>query len=641
MKKINLVLILVAAAPAFILVACDSHKSTAVPNTTSAVETNVPNKTNSQGLTPNQQCAVDMCGPAENYMPIQAGGAFRNLVPIQVKKILKNEIDPALNQLADIAVKVRTQRMNTLEKISQRKDLDFSQFTDAQQSVIVLMATLLQLSPQLDQIASVGIDGVLKIDAEKLTKARPDWTADFATQAAAAFNLYFSNSDVRSGNNISKLSFDVFSRIMKASSPNATLSLLSWLYATQIGTAVNQLGPYVTVDLDMDLITKMGDNTPLTEREKAQIMKIIGRIYSMNGFIDSSITEAFLALKISLADILKNYQLDQRLKVNRELLNSPTRLQAARKNIIESCHQSIIQALAAAPTEFRQRKAMELMERVKVASKTAAASYLSGVALLKARAAIDKVGFSPPTSLDGIKAGLQESMIAGKKQALLNQTLIQATQDKDENWQSFLMMSLVESAPKKDEDVFSTIQDLCGEFAPPSFVDRAAAMANLIQMGWQTVTFPEIGAGVIAHEIGHIVSAEVAAGEATEIRGYSTARECTLDIHKNLMLNQTGIAKDSQFQEEDWADAFAATSLKELQKTWPYAKNFGCALLSLDEAKNSFGSLDLSNINSADTHSQDLLRTLNTQMNLNLPVPASCQPMIAAAMGNAPKACAQ
>jgi hypothetical protein len=169
MKKIYLAFRLSVAAFAA-LTACDGNRSTATPKSNSAVE--APTEKATGALTPNQQCAIDMCGPAERYLPTQAGGAFRTLVPIDVKTLLKEKMDPVLNDLADLAIKSRAERTDALDKIIHGSDFTNVSFSNSQLAVSALMSTISQVNNKFEKFADMSA-GYVKVDAAKLTKAMP------------------------------------------------------------------------------------------------------------------------------------------------------------------------------------------------------------------------------------------------------------------------------------------------------------------------------------------------------------------------------------------------------------------------------------------------------------------------------------
>jgi hypothetical protein len=182
-RKWTLILLAVCLEP----IACqnksgasfDLSQKTAI----AAAESEVKTEASPVPMSLNMQCAIDMCGPAEKFLPTVAGGDFGNLVPVEVARILKEDIDPALNALADDSIQLMKERTSLLEATAQRTDIDNSQFNSAQQGYFTYHYLMQQLGDKFYD----SKEGRL-LSAEKIQAAMPQWSPDFTRLATDALN---------------------------------------------------------------------------------------------------------------------------------------------------------------------------------------------------------------------------------------------------------------------------------------------------------------------------------------------------------------------------------------------------------------------------------------------------------------------
>jgi hypothetical protein len=153
------------------------------------------------------------------------------------------------------------------------------------------------------------------------------------------------------------------------------------------------------------------------------------------------------------------------------------------------------------------------------------------------------------------------------------------------------------------ETIFEYAKETCDEWYLSGLSDHIYTASGSVYLSWVTVQHPDIGIGVIAHEIGHAVE--------RILQNMDLASSPHLE-HLELRLpycHATFQTANSQYASEDFADYFAGLLLREQSKTVPWLRNYGCALI---HEENDFYKIDLVN-NRSGTHSRNPFRILNIE----------------------------
>ena len=141
-----------------------------------------------------QQCAIDLCGPAANYLPARARGAFESVVPLDERKILDTQAQPLIEELFDAharATLIRTLAIDDLIKRAERSGLN-----DDQRALMNIVALTFdgKAAPAIEATSSDEI----RVDAKKHARfslpltnevVRDRTIEDFRYQASAAKEL--------------------------------------------------------------------------------------------------------------------------------------------------------------------------------------------------------------------------------------------------------------------------------------------------------------------------------------------------------------------------------------------------------------------------------------------------------------------
>jgi hypothetical protein len=298
------------------------------------------------------------------------------------------------------------------------------------------------------------------------------------------------------------------------------------------------------------------------------------------------------------------------------LFTNSALVESQRKQAVEGCNVAIAGALAATPSDLRQRKTNELLEQVKKATIETAPLYFSGQALVNVIETVKKTEFSKPLNRNEAR-GLAMGSLNYYVAKALNFKSVLAAESKSKDLKYLSWRPLAEST--EDENVFANVVTVCEQMKPEFFPDAAASWINQVRSGWQTNMFPEIGISILAHELGHIVSGSSGKLPQDKI-GFEQVRSCAVEGHAKLA-GSTLPSNFAQYAEEDWADAFSSRVVLTLEKNWPYFENSGCSMM---HAEGSTPSLNLQETSGVGTHSPSFLRALQIQTQLGRLIPESC-----------------
>jgi hypothetical protein len=572
-----------------------------------------------------QQCAVDLCGPSSKYARVLAKGIFA-VADRDTKAFITQEIDPKLEQLLDLALKEKKQS----KVIGDAYVKSGSPLSLSQKSVLGVLSSVNRIQKVLNDCI-VSPDGRLyQISASKLQEKMPKLSAAEVNEITSILNAYLKTDGFSSGSNVSSYTYDLLLESWGAY-PSFYLSLIREK-ATKL---IEQLGPFVESRLNLPLLERMNKKETLSAFEKTEAIGLIEKIYRLNGMADEQVQAVVGPMNISPQSAAKAMAWDENLKKFNLVVSNPDKVKFQRDKVLNHCREAITKSLAATPSALRQRKANELLQKVKASALAVAPQYFSGKSLGMVEQSIQTVKFMLPKNAQEVK---------DKNQSILNEELrlsggTQLLIDKaqyDLSAQQSLGLFAVTGDPTETEKLFQSVQYVCDKITPQNFDDSAFQRLGTIRTSWQSNMFPEIGVGVLAHELGHIIS-YVVKDETVGNENFKETRTCAASVHAQLV-KSSDIKAFAQFEEEDWADSFALSTVNYLQKSWPYVENFECSLIEQfeDEDKDKdreitnrpYKGLQLFDERNADTHSSSFLRALQAQVGLGKPLPASCMKVL-------------
>jgi hypothetical protein len=567
-----------------------------------------------------QQCAVDMCGPAEKLEYTKSLGIMQ--VPSQQNKdFLKNVLFPRLEKFMDSSLAIQITQANSFDTFIARSDKE--PLNQDQQTIMKLVAVLKKAGPALNKsFDPKSTAAKLIIDPELLAKALPEMDATLAGKWAKLINTYLGHPNYATLNNMASFTYPILLQSIQKQSPLPP----AWAvpnYFNQLKNQINsytlRIGTALTSGLDLTVLEKSAAMEKLSDSEEKMVISILRSYFTFDMLLSKEAIEAAKDIPMTLDEAAKMVDLEKDVAETKKLISSVTSIQAEKEKAFSACTISLTKFLAAAPSDLQQRKSLELLTRVKTAAKVAASQYLTGDALFKAMLTIEKTQFTKP-----LTSAAAEKMILERIERVLRQgseyaNFIQKAKTGEGEWQSLALLTIM-SGISGENGLFGTLIESCKDLEPKGIVDASYSSVDMITMSWQSAMFPEFGASVMAHELGHAISGAV--GKLSSgIEAYSDTRACTTSKHQDLLSAEKRNELVVRYQEEDWADEFAATTINELNKIWPYSKNFACLLIGTKDKQ--YDGLILQTVENPDTHSTSFLRGLVAQSKMGS-LPASC-----------------
>jgi len=258
---------------------------------------------------------------------------------------------------------------------------------------------------------------------------------------------------------------------------------------------------------------------------------------------------------------------------------------------------------------------------------------ISTDAKLKVLKKIEGVGFSMPLSTKAraqkISAELDE-----KIENLENDIRVLENASVEE----FALMVVAAAAPSKDDR--TAIQTLCESHYIGGSSDYTLTLTGKISVSWQSIKNKYTGYGVMAHEMGHVISAALRETESNkasyDLSAYEAAKTCTAIRH-----GLTPETLESHDTEEDFADLFAAHLTKRQASLMATKGNFGCILLGHDsKVYGPATGLELKHPETTqDVHSTSFYRLIQQEMDLGRSLPSSCQKIVDEALPSMKRSC--
>lgn len=564
-----------------------------------------------------QQCVVDMCGPAKHYLPIRAEGVFVTAVPEDVKKTIK-ETEVSLNQLISKSI-TKTQFRD--EIIGQMTNQDLQKLPTVQLSIIKMFSLFEVIKPVFNKIIDSEDGTTIMVSLEKAKKELPNVDKNFLENAVRSINAYLNDPSYRMIDFADSTPLDLFFRQLVSSTYGVSKQNFLEMYIVSLGSFREIFGEAFFEQKEIELLKKYKNGVALSGYEQKRASKIISQYYAFNVLTSNKVQETLLGLPISKEDVI-NFR---SLKASAQSQSSQ-KIAIEKEKIIAYCNKKIAQYFSAIPSDFKIKKANEWLEKLKAASKKVAAKYLFKKDLEDVYKGIDKLTLVRNDSVKNHEQNLKEAFSEALEHAERRVDHLSQAKNRNNFWLGLAVA--LNGDDEENESVFSDVRNFCEELEPSGFSDSAYEGVKEFKTSWQSIMFPEIGVGVMAHEIGHIVSFYVRQNRDGNL--YNQVKECSKERHEKLLKSQSEYAGSwSQYGEEDWADEFAAAVINELKTDLPFLQNYNCALINVDKKTEEYKEPKLFDLSGTDTHSTAFLRAIRTHVQMGHQLPQSCK----AAMG--------
>ena len=561
-------------------------------------------------MNPLQACVTEICGPLKNLEQLSGAGDFGKLLTADVSDLLSTKINPDFKSMMAGDLALTTAGLGLWDQASSL--LDPAKLTD-DQTVLLALAMIFQI----DWDATISSwdtvnDFPSHIERTKLYHLFPGLNPDVLSWAATIMESAIKSNSFIASNEIDGASFANMLRILrlKGSDVQAFAEDIVWM-AQNINT---RFGALIIAESDWAIARKVVAGEDLLPFEENLYVAFVARVLRLDIFLKSETRDLILSKPVPFA--LARASMDIRIQKIRSALSTPSKQDGLENSMLDICDANANAYLAGAPSSLGKQNFKTLAEKVRQTARSTLSEFLSGGGLVSATAALDAAHFQLPPDRVEVKRDLTQILNATTEDIRSRVRKSTLLHNRDEQI-SLLLFFLVGLGEDPRPAIFSRTQQVCANIKPSEFADKTLNRYGEIVVSWQSAVWPQYGAGILAHELGHVVTAALNAPQ-----DLSLVRTCDYIRHQQFYGASASIPGLND--EEDWADRFSASVMKRLAPNWPSAANMACILMTTDRQSLAEGSFDLSQ-DSSNSHSTNIYRLLQVQKDLTGTLPPSCR----------------
>jgi len=570
------------------------------------------------------QCAIDLCGDTKSFLNLDEMISSRKNVPINIKNEFDQNIRPLLDNWVRFSIETLRKQLNS--SIDQIAQLQKSSLTDNEKIINNLIWALGHKKfGSLLSAATTSSYGMIVIDKTKAATLLTDLNPveqDYLVQYVQAIVNRAEYGE------LNFLYSDTYINLLALKYPASSLKVAARLDGQHFLDIQNEL---MTIDPNLDFLSSItkqnfvklahGEEVILNPDTQGRIGRARLNLALYHDVLTPGPTrDLFLKRPITYDHGQLNQKLKDLSSYMTTLILDESKIQLLKSKMMDQCLASYNLAMSTAPSDLAIRSMLSKIESVKKVAKEVASNY-SGNASGAVDSAIQNAKFIMPVSIRNVAPlwiSVVKDMMASDQEDAKART--------SARWISRYSVDIADDFT--DDMLFFNIKNVCQSLQPTGLSDHALTTLGAISVSWQSVIYPEVGIGVVAHEIGHIVSSISSRGSIwpTEIQ---QVRQCIALRHLSSANFNFAHVNNVKYVEEDWADMFAAQVMKRLRPDFPFLRNYACVMLGKDGS--SYGSsqrpLSLVNSNRSDTHSADFFRVIQLQLEMGS-LPPSCQSQI-------------
>lgn len=578
-----------------------------------------------------QACALDLCGPIDKYSSYGNNG---NNMPVskEVTKFIDGKFNTALSEALDIDVANSSAQIKYLQAAT-RPEADGS-FTIQQKSV--LLGLYLETKyPDLEDNAVKDEKGNFDISPDALAQMTPGISETERELIHKYLVLKMSSDSYQAAKLTSMFTYESFFKLLYGidtqSEPEKVSAYITGMQT--VASALNQkLGEALMSSRHVKFLAAVAKVKNLSNYQKTYLMEVLTQVMELAAYTDSGAL-GILAVAdqypLDVAEVLKYLSDSLLLEDFAKTASEKDSVSRNKAHSFDVCSSIVMGSLAAAPSKLRSIQFRDLQAKVKAAGQRAATRYFSGEALKAVQNAIAITRIVPVDNLDELGERV-DTMLKRQRLNAVEVRRHMGLASKSELQATSLLLASIRKLMKIQDGIFKPINDNCKKLVMNDFSDQAYSNIGIIETSWQSGTFLDTGAGILSHEIGHVVDAVIKNGKfvGAEVAGFSDAKTCEIEAQKPIMKMYKRPETDANnYVSEDWADTFANSTMTELKKDWPYTTNFACSIIA-----GFWYYLDTDDLRAlgGPVHSPVLLRALKIQISRGGKIPASCTSMLPA-----------
>lgn len=374
------------------------------------------------------------------------------------------------------------------------------------------------------------------------------------------------------------------------------------------------LGKTAGMEKNDVLLAQAAAGQDLNASEMDEYIKMYVSITAVANILDKSFAATLRLHPISLENEMRKFlQSDFLEKRKKEVVAiDPHNIDAV---VAETCSAYMRISFDGNTSALRIRKFQPIIQEITSAAEAVALRFVDKNDQAHVVKLLSQIQFSFPTT--------NEARL-GEIRAVLNAETVKLGQQRSElsegNRSLLLVTELLDKLNKKNETLYhkltteSALMNACNSLPFGAATDNAVTLTGKISVSWYSLAFPDRGTGILAHELGHVISSfirDLQVKSPSSQSRFSESLSCVANRNPFVTGKFHLSAKDnSTWSEEDWADHFAVLVMDELAaRKSSAAQNVlgvACALMShqKDYQENKLAPAE------KDTHSSGLLRLL-------------------------------
>ena len=559
-------------------------------------------------------CVSAICGPFDGLLNAAGGGSFKRLRPIDVQALITTNLNPTMTNIMETDLAVTQMDLRLWDQADQILN---PYILSDDQKVLLSLAAFLQIDWDKAGTAFGYDNGSnIKVNRKKLATLLPEMEPWVLAWASDILETAYNSKGMQGASAIENAPYETMLKMINVEPSGAAAFAQSVLVSAK--NIQDHFGEVFITDAQLSVTQKIANNEPVQTYEKNLYVAFVSQILRMQEFIDGDTRTLILKNPAGLDQAKK--MIGGTIDKIRNAISAPQKLAALRTKMLNICDDNVTAYLAAAPSKFLNSRLLALTEKIKSSAVAVLPNYLSGIQLIAATNAVKSAKFQPPTDSDEVKVSLGEHFAMRLHDSEHKGSLISSVPGSKQQTSYLLqfLFSLQDAHEDLSKSVFHDLNQYCDYIKPPQLVDKALSKSGEIIVSWQSAIWQQYGSGILAHELGHVVSAAVNAKDDLK-----ETRQCQSNQHQVFYASGASLMETNS--EEDWADTFSISVQKNLRASgWPYTANFGCLLVGVDIKKNDFAdeALDLTT-DSTESHSSGMYRLIQQQIGTGK-LPQSC-----------------
>lgn len=554
------------------------------------------------------QCAQSLCGSEYPFSHIYESNP--QLIEESRKIILdkmSREIDLTMGQAIRSEIDLNKVVKNIESKPASVGDLTKEQI--ALLNVFRLLGSSIDYTPAPENTVNDKNEETLIFNREKLLKANPKLTPaelDALESAAPVYTNLISaelvdEMDASFYIDSFKTDYDSNGQPLEKKLTDEEALFRIYMFMGQEYERIKKrfLLPELIWNFNSALLSKAQKKEVLDKKERIEIVEMLRNITDFSMVISNpDLIEKFSKISYSkeeaIKDLMSNYNKNIGL-----VFNNKSTLKNLFAEAKDQCVTTLTKSLVDTPTEKENAIAFFYLEQIQLASNELIDQSMSQ----SVNAKLDikfQLPMNQSEALNQWKKYFENSKYAmGGLRSKID--LIKSNEQIDGTTLVGLYFKYL-NAPT----FFEQVQYICQKSTPAFIDDAAMPEQNIFKASWVTVKHIQYGIGIMAHEVGHIISHHY-----PDL--FKTQKSCLQDKNKTDL-----------YVEEDFADLFSAKILMKMKSKGVLSetKNMSCGLGDFMRTKPE--NFSTTNIFEFDNHSSQLYRILSVASSLGQSTP-QCQ----------------